>query len=130
MRVLVGYDGTDAAKNALELARRYAKELGARIVVCTSLVGDSQEQIEGIEKAEHDLAYAQAFLNEEGISCETKLLSKGASVGENIVYFAEEIGADEIIIGVVQKSKVGKFIFGSTAQYVILKAHCPVLTVK
>lgn len=130
MRVLVGYDGTEAAKNALVLARRYAKELGASIVVCTSLVGDSQEQIEGIEKAEHDLAYAQAFLNEEGIACETKLLSKGLSAGENIVYFAEEIDADEIIIGVVQKSKVGKFIFGSTAQYVILRAHCPVLTVK
>jgi nucleotide-binding universal stress UspA family protein len=35
-----------------------------------------------------------------------------------------------IVIGIVKKSKVGKLFFGSTAQYLILKAHCPVLTVK
>ena len=39
-------------------------------------------------------------------------------------------GVGEIIVGIVQKSKVGKLLFGSTAQYVILNASCPVVTVK
>jgi nucleotide-binding universal stress UspA family protein len=35
-----------------------------------------------------------------------------------------------VIIGIVKKSKVGKILFGSTAQYLILNAPCPVLTVR
>ena len=49
---------------------------------------------------------------------------------ENIVQFAEENDADLIIVGVRRRSKVGKLMFGSTAQFVILKASCPVMTVK
>jgi nucleotide-binding universal stress UspA family protein len=37
---------------------------------------------------------------------------------------------DAIIIGVKRRSKVGKLLFGSNAQYVIIKADCPVTTVK
>ena len=37
---------------------------------------------------------------------------------------------DMIFIGVRRRSKVGKLLFGSTAQYVILNAPCPVVSVK
>jgi len=50
--------------------------------------------------------------------------------GEDLVQLAEEKQIDEIIIGVRRRSKVGKLIFGSTAQYVILNAPCPVVSVK
>ena len=62
--------------------------------------------------------------------CETHLLIRGFEAGEDLVMFAEEQNAEEIIIGIKRRSKVGKFIFGSTAQIVILDAHCPVLSVK
>ena len=50
--------------------------------------------------------------------------------GENIVKIAVDKKIDLILIGVRFRSKVGKLLFGSTAQFVILKAPCPVLTVK
>jgi nucleotide-binding universal stress UspA family protein len=50
--------------------------------------------------------------------------------GEDIVRFAKENNVDEIIIGVRSRSKVGKLLFGSTSQVVILEAYCPVVTVK
>jgi nucleotide-binding universal stress UspA family protein len=50
--------------------------------------------------------------------------------GEQLVKFAEDEKIDQIFLGIIKKSKVGKFLFGSTAQYVILNAPCPVVTVQ
>jgi nucleotide-binding universal stress UspA family protein len=58
------------------------------------------------------------------------LLIRGLSAGEDLVEFANENEVDEIIVGVKRRSKVGKLLMGSTAQYVILQAECPVVTVK
>jgi len=52
------------------------------------------------------------------------------STGEDLVNHAKDKDIDEIIIGVRRRSKVGKLVFGSTAQYVILEAPCPVVAVK
>jgi nucleotide-binding universal stress UspA family protein len=37
---------------------------------------------------------------------------------------------DEIYVGARKRSKAGKFLLGSTTQYVVLHAPCPVVTVK
>ncbi len=63
-------------------------------------------------------------------SCSTHLLVRGFTPGEDIVKFAKENNIDEILIGIKRRSKVGKLLFGSNAQFIILKAHCPVVTVK
>ncbi|MEE8415892.1 MAG: universal stress protein [Desulfobacterales bacterium] len=55
---------------------------------------------------------------------------RGLSPGEDLVEFAEENEVEEIVIGIRKKSKVGKLVFGSTAQFIILTAGCPVVTVK
>jgi nucleotide-binding universal stress UspA family protein len=69
-------------------------------------------------------------LDEQGIHNESHLLVRGRIAGEDIVEFAAKNDCDEIIIGVKSRSKVGKILFGSTAQYIILKASCPVISVK
>jgi nucleotide-binding universal stress UspA family protein len=130
MKIVVGYDGSNAAKNALNLAKTHAKAFQAQVYVLTSMVKGSEKQLQEIRNTEHELEYIKNQLEEENIHCEAHLLIRGLAPGDDLVQFAKENGADEIIIGVGKKSKVGKFVFGSNAQYVILEAHCPVVSVK
>ncbi|MBW2540144.1 MAG: universal stress protein, partial [Deltaproteobacteria bacterium] len=85
---------------------------------------------EDFERAEEELKYAKSIIKKEGTPCESHLSISSLEAGEDLVQYAEENQIDQIIIGVRRRSKVGKFVFGSTAQYVILAAPCPVLSVK
>jgi nucleotide-binding universal stress UspA family protein len=130
MKILVGYDGSAPAKEALKLARSHATVFGATIDVITSMEEGAGNQQQDIEKAERGLEWAKSLFVEKGISCATHLMIRGLSPGEDLVSFAKDNNADEIIVGVKRRSKVGKLIMGSTAQYVILEASCPVVSVK
>ena len=130
MKFLVGYTGSDAAKAALALAKDQAKTYNARIHVMTSLEGGTREKLEEVRKAEEMLQEAKAFLDTEGVENETHQTVRGLTPGEDIVKYADENQIDHIFVGIEKKSKTQKILLGSTAQYIILKAACPVTTVK
>ena len=130
MKILVGYDGTNSAKEALNLAKDHAKAFSASVDVVTSMQKGTEHEREGIEQAERGLEYAKSAFEESAVACNTHLLIRGLSPGEDLVEFAAENQVDEIIVGVKRRSKVGKLLMGSTAQYVILQADCPVVAVK
>ncbi len=130
MKILVGYDGTNSAKEALNLAKTHAKLFNASVDVVTSMQKGTEQQREEIEQAERGLEYAKSLFEDSEITCNTHLLIRGLSAGEDLVEFAAENQVDEIIVGVKRRSKVGKLLMGSTAQFVILQADCPVVSVK
>ncbi|MEE4253776.1 MAG: universal stress protein, partial [Desulfuromusa sp.] len=61
---------------------------------------------------------------------ESHQLARGMAPGEDLVSFAEQHTVDQIFIGVEKVSRTQKIIVGSNAQYIILKASCPVVTVR
>jgi nucleotide-binding universal stress UspA family protein len=131
MKILVGFDGSNVAKAALELARKHAKVWGATIDVVNCMAQNRGLQYEDIRKVEKNLEGEVHYIfNSEKIPYETHLVISSQDFGEELVQYAEQNKADEIIIGVRKKSKVGKLVFGSTAQYVVLNAPCPVVFVK
>lgn len=130
MKILACYDGMDDNAAVIEKARVRAKESDAAIHLLCVLIGDDVGQLDDLDPAKKALESAQASFQEENIPCETKVMFGGSAAGESIIEYAEANKVDEIIIGIQKKSKVGKFLFGSTAQHVILEAPCPVLTVK
>jgi nucleotide-binding universal stress UspA family protein len=130
VKIMVCMDGSNVAKDALVLAKKRAKALDAEIYLLTSMVGGSDVPIDEFEKAEKMLKKAKNNVKAEGIPCESLLSVRGLDAGEELVRLAKEEKIDEIYIGIRRRSKVGKFVFGSTAQYVILEAPCPVVTVK
>jgi len=131
MNILVGYDGSYAAKDALKLAQKHAKAFGAKIEVARSVTRNLPLDYNVIQVAEEDLKREiQNQLNGDITNYQTRVLVSSNSTGQNLVQMAELEKSDEIIIGVRKRSKVGKLLLGSTAQYVILNAPCPVVTIK
>ena len=130
MKFLVGYNGSVEANAALSLAREFAKIFIAKVFVMTSMEGGAGEKVEDITRAEQNLREAKEFLNEQGVECETHQIARGFTPGEDLVKFAEENQIDQIFVGIEKKSKTSKLLLGSTAQFVIIKAPCPVITAK
>jgi len=130
MKFLVGYDGSNSAKAALALARSYAKTFNADIVVVASVEGDIINRDAQLEKANADLAYAAQFLAEESVPTKIEILARGNKPGEDIVKFAEANQFEGVFIGLRRRSRLDKLFFGSNAQYIILYAPCPVISVK
>ena len=130
MNILVGFDGTNAAKEAIGLAEQHAQVFKAKIILAYSMVGGPEVPRRDFEIAENSLEHEKNGLLDKGFQCDTTMSVRGLEAGEDLVQIAGEHKADEIIIGVRRRSRVGKLIFGSTAQFVVLNAPCPVVTVK
>jgi nucleotide-binding universal stress UspA family protein len=130
MKIMVGFDGSNVSKAALKLAAERAQAFDAQILLVQSMVGGPEVPKRNFENAERELGYQKSQLKNKNIACESLLSIRGLEPGEDLVRLAKEQQVGEIILGVKRRSKVGKLIFGSTAQYVILNAPCPVVTVK
>ena len=130
MILMVCYDGSAEAQRALETAIDRAKGLGATLYIATSIEKGLEKDETYIKKAEEDLAQVKTLCETSAVPVETQLLFHAQSPGADLLEFADKNKVDEIVIGIKKISKVGKLLFGSTAQWVILDANCPVLTVK
>jgi len=130
MKFMVCYRGKEKERSLLNCAVLHAKAFDGTILLVTSMRGGEGVELEEFKRAEETLEKAKEFCESQGIETETKLLVRGVSPGEDLVQLSKEVEADEILIGVKSRSKVGKLVFGSIAQSVILGANCPVLSVK
>ena len=131
MKLLVGYDGSNPSKAAVMQAQRYTEVCDTKIKVVHAITRVTPLSIDRIQETEQ--IFEKEIKNLFGsnhIAYKTTLLVGEADPGEQIVNYAKTINAEEIIIGCGGKSKMSKFIFGSTAQYVVMNALCPVMVVK
>lgn len=70
---------------------------------------------------------AKALLEREGITVEVR--REHADPAETILAVADEIGADGIVMAGRKRTPVGKVLFGSVTQSVLLNADIPVTVV-
>lgn len=130
MKIMVGYNGGEVGERALKLARDYALLTNAYVHVITSMEGGADEKPSDIIQAEKDLDFARTIMESAGIKFLAQQSVRGLSPGEDIVRYARENDIDHIFLGIKKKSRAQKMILGSTARFVILKAHCAVTSIK
>ena len=65
MNILVGYDGSNSAKDALKLAKDHAMALDYKVDAVTSMFGAKNNQYDDVRQAELGLEYAKALLEED-----------------------------------------------------------------
>ena len=131
MKFLVCYDETNEAKKALKVAQEHAKIWKAKLEVVNTITRVEPLKHSAVKKMELKMeGEVKNILGGGDPPYEVQLLLTDLTSGEQLVKFAEDQKTDQIFLGIVKKSKVGKLLFGSTAQYIILHAPCPVVTVQ
>jgi nucleotide-binding universal stress UspA family protein len=131
MKFLVCYDETNEAKKALKVAQEHAKIWKAKLEVVNTITRVEPLKHSAVKKMEEKMeGEVREILGGDDPPYEVQLLLTELTSGEQLVKFAEDQKIDQIFLGIVKKSKVGKLLFGSTAQYIILHAPCPVVTVQ
>jgi nucleotide-binding universal stress UspA family protein len=131
MKFLVCYDESNEAKKALKVAQDHAKIWRAKLEVVNTITRVEPLKHSAVKKMELKMeGQVKKILGGDDPPYEVQLLLTDLTSGEQLVKFAEDQKIDQIFLGIVKKSKVGKLLFGSTAQYIILHAPCPVVTVQ
>ncbi|WP_298816253.1 universal stress protein [uncultured Roseibium sp.] len=140
-RIVVGYDGSENAMNAVEFAVGLAKAGGAGLVLAHVLEWSPYTFLTPTEIEERharrneELERAQTAVLEPVL---TKLAGTGLEVAselryghiaETLIKIAEEEGVDHLVIGRTGHSKLSSRIFGSVAGSLAQAAPVPVTIV-
>jgi nucleotide-binding universal stress UspA family protein len=136
-RILVATDGSKASFHAAERVVHLAGHLRAKLYVLYAVDKDRAfhagihygEDLRALEKAGKEATEKVAALAEKhGLECE-KLVVGGGRAARTIVWEAQQVGADYIVMGVEGMSRLESIIVGNVAQEVLRRADRTVLLV-
>ncbi|HIP66061.1 MAG TPA: universal stress protein [Pyrodictium sp.] len=127
--ILVGYDGSEASRKAVEKATKIAKIFGAKLILVTvipspvPLVGEllvpsTAKSTEAVETAKRELEKMARELSEiHEINVEYQVLQ--GDPAEELTRYAEEKGCDLIVVGRRGAGKLERLLLGSVSEKVI-----------
>lgn len=130
MTIVIGFVPTAQGHAALDRAIVEARrDGGQKLIVVNASRSDPLEGDSAIAAPEK-LEQIRRQLDFADVDYDIRQPLRGRDPADEIVQTATDLGASLIVIGLRKRSPVGKMIFGSTAQAVLLDAECPVLAVK
>jgi nucleotide-binding universal stress UspA family protein len=134
MKILVAYDGSEAAGHAVTRAGEIALRGNELTVISVVPLQASGPRSAGpiisgdVEEHGRELQDAVAQLKEAGV--EAKTIEAVGHPAESIVDEADRGGFNLIVVGHRGHHGVARFLLGSTALRVVTHAHCDVLVVR
>ncbi|HEY3273672.1 MAG TPA: universal stress protein [Methanocella sp.] len=135
--ILVPTDGSDYSFKAGEHAVYLAKMTGAKLyilnVVDTDLAFHSgihySEELCDMKKSGNEATgKLKQLCDRSGVPAE-EIIAKGKPA-DTIVFIAQKVGADCIVIGSLGMSALERVLIGSVSEKVVRHAKCPVLVVR
>lgn len=126
--IVIGYLPSAVNDAALREAGELASTWNCRLVVVNASRGDSP--YDPVLATEEDLDKITSTLQGMGVEHLIEPPVQGHHPADAVLDAAEKHAARLIVIGLRSRSRVGKALFGSTAQRVLLQANCSVLAVK
>jgi nucleotide-binding universal stress UspA family protein len=130
MTVLLAYRPSPEGDAAFAAAVDAALARDAELVVVHSSRGGRAETEQFVAEIQEAGFKMETKLTELGVRHRLAEIVVGDSPARDVVRVADEIGADLLVIGLRNRSRVGKLLLGSDAQEILLTAPCPVLAVK
>lgn len=137
MLLVTGYDGSDHGNAALARADELAKCLGAEHHVLlvahvqsyqwTAMSNPYQIDLYALEEEHLTDAYEKA---KTGLDVDTTVVMRRGEPAREIIAYAEEVGADFIVVGSRGRGTVKSLLLGSTSHGVIHGAPCDVIVVR
>ncbi len=137
-RIVVGFDGSEHGRRALERAVELARSSGARLAIVSTaevsrLLRDPAMGVSAVEPADVEqrakaLEQARAYLAERGL--EADFVKGSGDPADVLVQEAEESGADLIVVGTRGLSAAPRWLLGSVSTKVVHHAPCDVLVVR
>src|SRR5262249_9358491 len=135
-KILLGYDGSgsadDALAFALDLATRYAAELH---ILAVARPPEFAEDVETEALLENSIRHYRHVLEPVAASVAASSVKAQTEVAvghpaEQIVRYAEKHGIDHIVVGHRGRTLFERWLIGSVARQVIAYAHCAVTVVR
>jgi nucleotide-binding universal stress UspA family protein len=134
-RIVVGYDGSEHARRALERATDIAKLRGARLAVVSAapvslLLRGGAAAVEPVVAEERAAALeaARGYLADKGV--EADFVEGHGDPADVLVQEAEERGGDLIVVGTRGLSTGQRWLLGSVSTKIVHHAPCDVLVVR
>lgn len=127
-RIVVPVVRSPAGERALELAKQEARARDAELL----LIGNAtvtDKVAENVEALREYITQLEKELLDEGFQCRSEW-SVGGTLAGATVEVARKHDAVLIVLGLRQRSAVGKALLGSYEQEILLDAPCPVLSVR
>jgi len=132
--IVVGYDGSDCGKAALDEGLKLAAGLGDRVVAVFGYLppgiwgGEIVEHAEAVEEqGQRVLAEAEDRAKASGVAVEAKLVPNKPS--QALVEVADELDARAIVVGTHSDPPLKGMILGSTPHKLLHLSDRPVLVV-
>ena len=122
--IVIGTDGSATSYRAQQKAVRFARKVGAHLLITCATGASGITRVEGLRI----LATARESAERHGVPAETE--ARAGEAGETLAGVAEEVNADLIAVGDVGMGKARRLRLGGVAERAAHSAPCDVLIVR